>query len=135
MSCRAISPCTTGTKRSTQASVSAPSDGYRLNAALRSSHPIPTTAIVDTLASLAFEMRQACQGNPVLVEQWVQWAKKSHINIDALIRTLFLIVGVADMTHADVVKLMQDMRDTSAQRRRPPRLIREPRKRDSQQLW
>lgn len=115
--------------------MSTQSDGYRLNAALRSPHPIPTTIIVDTLASLAWEMRQANQGNNVLVEQWVKWARKSRTNTDALIRTLFLIAGVTGMSHADVTQLMQDMKNTSQSPHRRPRVIREPGARTSPQLW
>jgi hypothetical protein len=91
--------------------------------------------MVDALSSLAFDMRQAALGNSVLIVQWVEWVRKSKVNADALVRVLMLILAVQGMSTDDVALLARDLRETSTQRRRPPRLIRQTGTRESPKLW
>jgi hypothetical protein len=111
------------------------SDGYALNARLRSSHPVPTTLMVDVLVSLEADMRMAQSGQSIPVEQWVQWTRKDRIHADAIVRTLFLVAAICDMSADDVATLRRDLQQTSKQRRRPSRPIRETGPRESPRLW
>lgn len=116
-------------------SMVADSDGYALNARIRSSYGVPTTLMVDALVSLEADMRMASAGRPIPIEQWVQWARKDRAHADAVIRALFLIAAVRGMTADDVSELRRELQQTSASRRRPPRPIRETGPRESPQLW
>lgn len=109
--------------------------GYKLNAHLRGQRNTPTTRMVDVLASLAFEMRQAAQGSPVLVEQWVTWARKDRANGDALFRVLCLLAALGKFTPEDIEGIRRDLQQTSISRQRAPKLIREPTSRQSPRLW
>lgn len=80
-------------------------------------------------------MRMAQAGRRIPLEQWMQWARKEKPNTDALIRVLFLVVAIADMSADDIAKLRRDMKNAAASRRRPPRPIRESGPRISPQLW
>jgi len=111
------------------------SDGYRLNARLRSQHAVPTTTMVDALVSIEADMRMAAAGKNVLIEQWVQWARKDRQRADALIRVLFLVIGVQGMSADDVAHLRRDLQQTTERARRPIRPVRETKPRESPQLW
>lgn len=111
------------------------SDGFELNRRIQSRNPTPTTRMVDTLATLEFDMRQAVAGNPVGMTQWTEWVRKEKQNSDAIVRVLFLIVAVANLSADDVAALTRDLRNTAQSRRRSPKLIREPHARTSPQLW
>jgi hypothetical protein len=115
--------------------VVAESDGYALNARIRSSHPIPTTLMVDLLVSLEADMRMARAGRPIPIEQWNQWVRKSHANRDAIVRVLFLITAVRGMSADDVSNLRRDLQQTSKSRQRRPKPIRETGPRESPRLW
>lgn len=111
------------------------SDGFALNARTRSHHAIPTTTMVDALVSLEADMRMAAAGQNVLVEQWVQWARKDRQRTDALIRVLFLVVAVNGMSADDVSTLRRNLQQTTERARRPVRPIRTTKPRESPQLW
>lgn len=115
--------------------MSAQSDGYALNARIRSSHPVPTTIMVDVLVQLEADMRMAAAGQPIPIEQWVQWIQKDRSRRDAVMRVLCLVVAVRGMSADDVATLRRDLQQTSKDRRRPVRPIRETGPRRSQQLW
>lgn len=110
-------------------------DGYELNRRIQSRELIPTLLMIDALASLEFDMRQAAQGNPVGMTQWTEWVRKAKPNADAIVRVLFLVVAAGHLTADDIGTLRRELRDVSKVRRRPPRLIREPGPRKSPRLW
>lgn len=91
--------------------------------------------MVDALVSLEADMRIAAAGGPVPIEQWVQWVRKNRNNTDAIIRILFLIAAVRGMSADDVSELRRELQQTSLNRRRLSRPIRETGPRESPRLW
>lgn len=115
--------------------MAADSDGYALNARIRSPDSVPTTLMLDLIATLEWEMRHAATGSPVMLSEWVAWARKSKAHTNALIRLLFLVAAINGMSADQVHELQLMMRDTAERRRRPPQRFREPGERKSPQLW
>jgi len=121
--------------QSIASSVNAKSDGYRLNAGIRSPDPIPVPLMIDVLASLEAEMRRAVKGDPVTLTEWVTWTRKDKAHTNAIIRVLFLIAASTGLSADAVHELLRQFRDVSQSRRRAPRPIRETTPRKSPQLW
>lgn len=110
-------------------------DGYHLIRQLRSSYPIPSTLMVDTLVSLEADMRMALDGRSIPIEQWVQWVRQDRNHADAVLRVLFLVVTIRNVSIDDVHALWQRLREQSATPRRQPKPIRETGPRESPRLW
>lgn len=107
-------------------------------ALLRYTHPssrMPTALMADLLATLEHDMSHALLKEKILLADWINHLKKSEEHRAAFVRVLFLIVAASGWTVEDVRKLRKELMNVSPSRRRQPKIIHEPRNRETRSLF
>jgi hypothetical protein len=91
-------------------------------------------AMFDVLATLEHDMQSAAAGKSVLVADWVAFMRRSDANKEALIRALFLLIATGGLSSADIKKLRVELSNVTYDRRRPAKIIHQPRERQGNTL-
>jgi hypothetical protein len=94
-----------------------------------------SAGLFDVLATMEHDLKAALDGKAVLISDWVSFLKRSDESREALVRALFLLVAAGGLTSADVRKLRHELQGVTVNRRRPVKIIHQPRERQGKGLF
>lgn len=95
----------------------------------------PSGPLFDVLATLEHDLKAAHEGRAVLISDWIHFLKQSDYTREALVRALFLLIATGGLTSDDVKRLRIELQSVTPNRRRPVKVIHQPRERQSKGLF
>lgn len=91
--------------------------------------------MVEWLQLIEEAIKHAEAGKPVVLFDWISMLHKDRVACHALLRVLFLVMTIENVTAEDVARLRLQLKSTTEQRQRPVRHPRQPGERLSPKLW